>query len=113
MISMQLLLRVMIPMGSSSGTPGGQTGATMAAATCPSMIGIVVEAWVGVSRRVSDFCQPGPQGGPSHRSIYGNARRPSVAGSAVPLTKVPAVETVRPWYIRLLKCVKGDRIKPK
>jgi len=55
----------------------------------------VIEAWVGVSRRVSDFCQPGPQGGLLRWSIYGNARRTSVAGSVVPSTEVTAVERVR------------------
>jgi len=47
------------------------------------------------------------------KSVYGNARRPSVAGSVVPLTEETAVETVRPWYVRLLQCVKGYIIKPK
>jgi len=40
MIFMRFLLRAMIPTGSSSGTPGGQTGATMAAATCHSLNGV-------------------------------------------------------------------------
>jgi len=72
----------------------------------------VVEAWVGVSGRVSDFCQPGPQGLRCW-SIFGNPRRPSVAGSAVPLTEETAVEKIRPWYVRLLQWVKGYIIKPK
>jgi len=122
MISMQLLLRAMIPTGSSSGTPGGWTGATMAAAICPSVIGIVIKAWVGVSRKPKvdpylpsqgmhwDTKQLDTQG---LWSVYGNARRPSVAGSAVPSTEVPAVETVRPWYISLLQCVRGYIIKLK
>jgi len=99
MISMQFLLRAMIPKGTSSGTPGGQTGATMAAATLPSVTGI--EAWVGVSRRTMVESQG------QSKSIYGNARRKSVAGFVVPLTEETAVETVRPWYVRLLQCVRG------
>jgi len=45
---MQLLLRAMIPMGSSSGIPGGQTGGTNLSSSGWNR---VVEAWVGVSRR--------------------------------------------------------------
>jgi len=92
MISMQLLLRAMKPMGSSSGTPGGQNGCGYLPFSDWKR---VVKAWVGVSRRVSDFCQPGPQG-LCHQSIYGNARRTSVVGSAVPSTEETAVDTVRP-----------------
>jgi len=40
MSSTQLPLRAMIPMVSSSGTPGGWTGGTMAVANCHSVIGI-------------------------------------------------------------------------
>jgi len=38
------------------------------------------------------------------QSIYCYARRPSVAGFAVPLNEVPAVETVRPWYMVASMC---------
>jgi len=71
----------------------------------------VVEAWIGVSRKPEvDPCLPSQ--GLRRWSIYGNARRPSVAGSAVPLTEVTTAETVRPWYIRLLQCIKGyDKTK--
>jgi len=74
----------------------------------------VIEAWVGFSKRTRVMVESQPA--QSHLrcwSIYGNARRTSVAGSVVPLTEENAVETVRPWYIRLLQCVKGYIIKPK
>jgi len=58
-----------------------------------------------------DSCQPAQ----SHRrkSVYGNARRTSVAGSVVPSNEETALETVRPWYVRLLQCAKGYIIKQK
>jgi len=74
--------------------------------------GRVVEAWVGVSQRSSlDSCQPLQ----NHRrmSVYGNARRSSVAGTVAPLTQVTELDTVRPWYVKLLQCVKEYIIKPK
>jgi len=97
---MWLPLRAIIPMVSSSRTPGVWTGAIMVVATCPSVMNRVVEAWIGVSRKPKvGSCQPDQ----SQRgwSINGNDRRPSVAGFAVPSTEVPAVETIRPWYIML------------
>jgi len=51
----------------------------------------VLEDWVGVSRRTKVEKDEG----------HGSARRTSAAGSAVPSTEVPAVETVRPWYIQV------------
>jgi len=46
----------------------------------------VLEAWVGVSRRaLVDSCQPSQSC--QRMSIYGNARRTSVAGSVVPSTE--------------------------
>jgi len=46
-------------------------------------------------------------------SIYGNARRTSVAGSVVPSTGGTELEKERLWYVRLLQSVKGYIIKPK
>jgi len=69
----------------------------------------VVEAWVGISRRTRVMVES--QGG--RKSVYGNARRTSVAGFVVPSTEETAEKTVRPWYVRLLQCVKGYIIKPK
>jgi len=72
----------------------------------------VVEAWVGVSQRaLVDSCQFSESC--QRMSIYGNARRTSIAGSVVPSTKGTELETVRPWYVRLLQCAKGYIIKPK
>jgi len=83
----------------------------------------VIEAWVGVSRRTLvspqlmanepgvDSCQSAQSC--LHQSIYGNARRTSVAGSVVPSTEETEVETLRPWYVRMLQRVKGYIIKPK
>jgi len=45
-LSTQLPLKAMAPTGSSSGTPGGWTGATVDVATCPSMIGIAAVHWM-------------------------------------------------------------------
>jgi len=66
----------------------------------------VVEAWVGVSQRSSlDSCQPLQ----NHRrmSVYGNARRYSVAGTVAPSTQVTESDKVRPWYVKLLQCVRS------
>jgi len=72
----------------------------------------VVEAWVGVSQRASvDSCQPLQSC--QRKSVSGNARRSSVAGSVVPSTKGTESNKVRPWYVRLLQCVKGYIIKWK
>jgi len=60
-IFMWFLLRDMIPMVSSSGTPGGQIGAQNNGCGYLPFIdwSRVVEAWVGVSRRaLVDSCQP-------------------------------------------------------
>jgi len=108
MNSIWLPLRAMTPTGSSSGTHGGLSGATMAVPF--NEWNRVMEAWVGVSRR-ADVEKAEAQG--CHWSVYGNARRPSDAGAAVPLTEVSAVETVRPRFIGLLQCIKGYIIKPK
>jgi len=72
----------------------------------------VLEAWVrlspqprlkepGASRRIMVESQGW------RKSIYGNARRTSVAGFVVPLTEETAVKTVKPWYVRLLQCGQG------
>jgi len=89
MIFMWFLLRAMIATVSSSGTPGAQTGATMAAATC----------------QFSESCQ--------RKLVYGNARKTSVAGTVAPSTEGTELETIRPRYVRLLQRVKGYIIKLK
>jgi len=72
----------------------------------------IVEAWVGVSQRsLLDSCQPLQSWW--RKSVYGNARRSSVAGTVAPLTEKTELDTVRPWYVKLLQCVKGYIIKPK
>jgi len=71
-----------------------------------------VEAWVGVSRRSSlDSCQPLQNH--QRMSVYSNARRSSVAGTVAPSTQVTELDTVRPWYVKLLQRVKEYIIKPK
>jgi len=35
-------------------------------------------------------------------SVYGNARRSSVAGTVTPLTEKNESDKVRPWYVKLL-----------
>jgi len=71
------------------------------------------EDCVGVSRRaLVDSCQPS-QSYLRRWSIYGNARRASVAGSVAPSTEETELEKERPWYVKLLQCVKGHIIKPK
>jgi len=64
---------------------------------------IVIKAWTRLSRK--------KEGHPL--SVCDNARRTSAAGTVVPLTKAAAIETIAPWYVRLLQCVKGYIIKPK
>jgi len=72
----------------------------------------VVEAWVGVSQRSSlDSCQPLQNC--RRMSVYGNARRSSFAGTVAPSTQVTESNTIRPWYVKLLQCVKEYIIKPK
>jgi len=72
----------------------------------------VVEAWVGVSQRSSlDSCQPLQSCW--RMSVYGNARRSSVAGTVAPSTQVTKSDKVRPWYVKMLQCVKEYIIKPK
>jgi len=46
-------------------------------------------------------------------SVYGNARRSSVAGTVAPSTQVTESDKVRPWYVRILQCMKDYIIKPK
>jgi len=46
-------------------------------------------------------------------SVYGNARRSSVAGTVASLTEKTEPNTIRPWYVKLLQCVKEYIIKPK
>jgi len=46
-------------------------------------------------------------------SVYGNARRTSVAGIVAPLTEKTESDKVRPWYVRMLQCVKEYIIKLK
>jgi hypothetical protein len=73
---------------------------------------IVVEAWGGVSWRYSvDSCQPLQNC--QRMSVYGNARRASVAGTVAPSTKETELDTIRPWYVKLLQCAKEYIIKPK
>jgi len=47
------------------------------------------------------------------KSVYGNARRSSVAGIVAPSTQETASDRVRPWYVKLLQCVKEYIIKSK
>jgi len=103
----------MVPTVSSSGTPGGQTGATMAVATCPSVIGI--DSWrPGLVFQGGTWWIPVSLLKVARGSLlYGNARRTSVAGFVVPSTEETAVEKERPWYVRLLQCGNGYIIKPK
>jgi len=72
----------------------------------------VVEAWVGFSQRSSlDSCQPLQSC--QRKSVYGNARRSSVAGTVAPSTQVTELDKIRPWHVKLLQCVKEYIIKPK
>jgi hypothetical protein len=72
----------------------------------------VVEAWVGVSRRYSlDSCQPLQNR--RRTSVYGNARRTSVAGTVAPSSEKTESNKVRPWYAKMLQCMKDYIIKPK
>jgi len=103
MIFMLFLLRAMIPMVSSSGTPGAQIGAKIAVAICHSLTRFV-EAWVGVpcrglsseisvSRRaLADSCKFSQSC--QRMSIYDNARRTSVAGFVVPSTRAVPNSTI-------------------
>jgi len=63
----------------------------------------VVEAWTGFLRK--------NKGHPL--SVCDNARRTNAAGTVVPSTKAAAIETIAPWYVRVLQCVKVYIIKPK
>jgi hypothetical protein len=58
-----------------------------------------------------DSCQPLQS--LLRRSVYGNARRTSVAGTVAPLTEKTESDKVRPWYAKMLQCVKDYIIKPK
>jgi len=46
-------------------------------------------------------------------SVYGNARRTNVAGTVAPSTEKTELEKERPWYVKLLQCVKEYIIKLK
>jgi len=49
----------------------------------------------------------------SPEEVYGDARRTSVVGTVAPSTKETELNTIRPWYVKLLQCVKEYIIKPK
>jgi len=109
MIFMQFPLRAMIATVSSSGTPGGNNGCSYLPFIDWSR---VVEAWVGVSQRsLLDSCQPLQSC--RRMSVYGNARRTSVAGTVGPSTQATESDKARPWYVKMLQCMKDYIIKPK